>query len=105
MCSLVEGDPDQAEEYFREALTLEPRLPRTLLEMSNLMLERGQVEEARSYLSRYDTVARASAKSLFLAYRIERELGNRSLQQGYRSRVLTEFPDSPEAVIIRGEQG
>jgi type IV pilus assembly protein PilF len=105
MCSLVEGDPDRAEEYFREALTLEPRLSRTLLEMSNLTLERGDVEEARSYLSRYDTVTRASAKSLFLAYKIERELGNRSLQQSYRSRVLTEFPDSPEAVILRGEQG
>ena len=105
ICSVVEGDPVQAEEYFHQALTLEPRLPRALLELATINLESGQAEQARGYLNRYDAAAAASAQSLFLAYQIERDLGNHSLQQTYGSRLVSEFPNSPEATIVRGDQG
>ena len=101
LCSVVKGDPEQADQYLREALTRNTRLPLALLELSTIALERGDAQEARGYLQRHDKIATSSPRSLFLGYRIERDLGNTSLQDTYALRLRTDFPESSEATLVR----
>lgn len=96
-CALINGDEMQAEDYFRQALETNPGIPSALLQMSSIKYNQGEYLQARGYLQRYSSVARHTARSLWLGIRIENELGDRDTVSSYALLLNANFPDSSEA--------
>lgn len=96
-CAVDAGRPADARRFLRRALEIEPRLPSALRELAELEFRSGRATEARKYLERYHGIVKPSARSLLLASRVERRLGNTDMAREYGLRLLRNFPDSEAA--------
>jgi len=98
-CLLTQPIPDYrgAEEQFRKALEVNPRLPMALLYMAQVSYEQGNLLSARGYVQRYFAVAPDSPQSLYWGTRVEQRLGARDIAADYMRRLKLKFPDSEEA--------
>jgi len=96
-CARADGRPKEAEGYFRQALALKPSMPGPLLQLADLQFVAGNGLQARAFLQRYHDVARASAESLWLGYRIERSLDDAAAAAEYARRLKADFSTSVEA--------
>jgi type IV pilus assembly protein PilF len=96
-CALARGDLDTAENYLRESLKHDPRLPGALLPMAELSFLNGSYLRARAFLQRYEAVAAKTAESLLLGARIESQLGDEASAERYRNELRERFPDAPQA--------
>ncbi len=97
LCALRIPDRARAERYFRHALEANPLRATTLYQMMKLSYEEGRYMHARAFLKRYERVASHTARSLWLALQLERELGNAPAAATYAQLLRDKFPDSPEA--------
>lgn len=99
-CARADGNPKDAEKYFRQSLDIRPDQPETLLELADLLHQTGANMSARAFLQRYAAAAPASADSLWLGYRVETALGDRDAAAEYARRLRTEFAVSPQAGLL-----
>lgn len=97
LCAREDGRTEDAERYYRQALAIRPNLPDPLLQLADLQLESGKTLQARAFVQRYHEAAAAGPASLWLGYRIERELGDDAAAEEYARRLRMEFPTSVEA--------
>lgn len=95
-CARNGGRLKEAEDSYRRALKASPRFQAALFQMADLEFTQNEFMGARAFLERYMAVARTSASSLWLAFRIERGLGNTKGAADYARRLRDEFPNSPE---------
>ena len=100
-CALRNNDKDKAEQYYREALELNPRQALALIQMADIQYNKGKYLSARGHLQRYLEVARHTPRSLWLGIRIERELGDSDTLSSYALLLKSNFPDSEEARLLR----
>jgi type IV pilus assembly protein PilF len=96
LCSERIGDKQQAEEYYRRALSANSRYSPALYQMAELSFESKSYMTARAYLERFHSEVPPSAASLWLGVRIEQKLGDRVKAVEYKRQLLKEFPDAPE---------
>lgn len=96
-CARIDGRPEEAERYFRQALAIRPTLTDPLLQLADLKQEAGNGMQARAFVQRYHDAAAATAASLWLGYRIERDLSDPGAAEVYARRLRMEFPTSAEA--------
>ncbi len=97
VCLMKKPSPAEAERYLRAALDLNPRLAPALLQMARISYDTGRTLSARGFIQRYFEQARESAETLWLAYKIERALGNKNEAASYALKLKNRFPDSAEA--------
>ncbi|MFP5413569.1 MAG: type IV pilus biogenesis/stability protein PilW [Gammaproteobacteria bacterium] len=92
------GKTSEAKEAWERARALDRQLPGPYLELANLYFERGDMPEAKRYLDRHAQLAQPSARSLWLAVRLEDAFGNADgvASKGMALRKL--FPYSRETV-------
>ena len=100
-CALNNGHPDVAEQYFRDALDKNPRVPIALIQMCQLSYDQGNYLSARGYLQRYLEVAKHNASSLWLGIQIEQELGDKNTLSSYALSLKNNYPDSSEAKLLQ----
>ncbi len=99
-CARADGRPQDAEKYFRKALTYREDQLDALFQMADLEHELGNDLQARAFLERYSSTAPVSAASLWLAYRIERGLGDYEQAKRAADRLKKDFPTSPEMDLL-----
>jgi type IV pilus assembly protein PilF len=105
-CAREDGRVTDAEQHFREALTINPRQADALLQMAEITQAAGSGLQARAFLERYVAVAPVSAQSLWLGRGIELGLGDTAQAARYSRRLKDEFPNSAEtALLYAAEQG
>ncbi len=98
LCSLKAGDEAGAEEYFRKALLLAPEMPPPLFYLAGILYRKGNVREAKGLIDRFMTrVPEPTAEQLWLALRIERQSGDKTLEASYAYQLRKHYPGSPEA--------
>ncbi len=97
VCLLKKPAHAEAERHLRAALAIDPRLAPALLQMARLSYDIGHTLSARGFIQRYLEVARESPESLWLAFKIERALGNKNEAASYALKLKNRFPDSAEA--------
>ena len=96
ICLLKIGRVEPAREYLRKALASKSDFATALLAMADILFEEGDYDSARLYIDRYHLVAKASAKSLWLAIRTALELDDGADVSEWAGRLRKEFPESEE---------
>ena len=100
LCSLKIPDKQKAKRYFRDALEKDPTYAPALFNLAKLSFEDGQHLQARAFMQRYAEAAEHNSKTLWLSYRIERQLGNPDLANEFAARLKDRFPDSRETTLL-----
>lgn len=99
-CALNQGNVEQAEQFFRDALEKNPRIPLALLQMAGITHDSERYLPARAYIQRYSEIARHNPRSLWLGILIERALGDQDAEASYTLSLEKNFPDSKEAGML-----
>jgi type IV pilus assembly protein PilF len=93
-----------AEVTLSRSYELDPTNPVTAYNLSEVLLQRGELERARFYVARINAQRDfSSAQTLWLAARIERRLGSSDNMQAFGRQLRDRFPQSAEA--LRFENG
>jgi len=95
-CQDRQGNKQEALEFYRRALNINSKLPTALFEMAQYQYEQERFPIARAYIERYREVARHSARSAWLALRIESKMNNKDGVASYALMLQNLFPDSAE---------
>jgi len=98
-CNLMAGKNAEAEGFFRKALNHNRELRDSLLGMARVEFDKGRYVRARSYISRYEKVAKHNPRSLWLGIRTESNLGNMDAVASYAIKLEQLFPDSEETAV------
>ena len=96
VCALRSDNLQDAVEYLERALKLDPNYLNAVLPLAQARYRRGEIEMARTLVSRYNRSVDPTAESLWLALRIERRLGDKSAEGGYAEQLRRRFSGSPE---------
>ncbi len=95
-CALRKNNERDALEYLDRALRLDPNYLPALISMAQLKYRRGDLDDARIAVERFNKLVEPTAESLWLALRIERKLGHRSAEAGYATQLRRRFAGSRE---------
>lgn len=96
VCLLQVDRTEQAKTYLNAAIAEKSDFGPALLAMADVLYEERDYTNAKIYIDRYHLVARASARSLWLAIRNTLELDIGGEVEELAQRLEAEFPDSPE---------
>ncbi len=99
-CAMRWGKRDLAAESLRLVLQASPEHSQALRQMAQLAFEDRDYMRARAFIERHLSGAPAAPDSLLLGMRIETALGDRRAIDSYRRRLLTEFPESDQALSV-----
>lgn len=106
LCSLKIRQFDAAERYLLDALRYNPDLPATSAGLARVYYERRDYQRAGFFIHRLTEVSKLdtlSADALWLAIRVQRKLGDRSMEASLLAQLRRRFPGSPEfAAYERG---
>lgn len=98
VCQAAAGQLPEAEASLMHAYEADPGSPAIAYNLADVLYRRAEYERARFYIRRINAVpALVGAPSLWLAARIERQLGDRQGAQELGEQLLHRFPDSSEA--------
>ncbi|NND60172.1 MAG: type IV pilus biogenesis/stability protein PilW [Gammaproteobacteria bacterium] len=100
VCQLKVPNVEKAENYFRQALDLNPRYPDALWQMAQLTYAEGRDFQSRAFLQRLTEVARLSSAALWLGYRVETDMGDDDAAAQYARQLMDMFPESVEAAEL-----
>ncbi len=95
-CALQKNNQRDALEFLDRSLRLDPNYPPALISLAQLKYRRGELDEARRLVARYNKQVEPTAESLWLAVRIERRLGDRGAEIGYATQLRRRFAGSRE---------
>ena len=105
-CSLKTKQYAVAERYLNEALRYDPDLAQTNAGLARAFYERRNYERAGFFINRLTTSSKLdslSAETLWLAIRVARRLGDRTLEASLTGQLQRRFPGTPElAALQRG---
>jgi len=91
------NDYTKAEDAFRRSLSMRPQEPLALLELADVMQQRGADEQAMRFYTEYRAaVTQQSARGLWLGVRLARALGDRNAEASYVLALRNLYPDSNE---------
>lgn len=100
ICSRMQGDDEQAEEWLRRALALQPNQPQALYHLADISYRRADVTTARNLLIRHLRVSQPSAEALWLGARIENRRGDRTALSSYGAQLNNRFPDAAQTAAF-----
>lgn len=103
-CSLKTKDYAVAQRYFTDALRYDPELAQTNTGLARTYYERRDYQRAGFFINRLTTNAKSdalSAETLWLAIRVARKLGERSLEASLTGQLQRRFPGSSEYTALQ----
>lgn len=102
VCSKKAGDLKRAEFYLQKSLILQPNMPDALVALADVNYAKGDYAGAKSYFMRFEkwNEAPLTAANLWLAVRIERQLGDANAEASYALQLRKKYPDSRETQLM-----
>ncbi len=101
VCRAFAGQLEPAERALTRSYELDPNNPATAVNLSELLLRRGEAERARFYIRRVNSQPQlVNAQTLWLAARIEHKLGNETGARDFGAQLRSRFGDSREALAF-----
>jgi type IV pilus assembly protein PilF len=102
VCMGQKPDLVAAEKYFRLALDRKRTYGEALLQLCLLKYQQKDYLSARAFLQRFMSSSISTAGVLYLAAKIEDELGNDRGRTDFEDQLIRQFPTSPEARKVLG---
>jgi type IV pilus assembly protein PilF len=104
ICALRKNDLKDAEQYFLNALKIDPDDPASLLQLGQIRYRQGNFEVSRQLAARFNKLVEPTPESLWLALRVERKLGERIAEASFAGQLRRRYPGSREFQLLqRGE--
>jgi type IV pilus assembly protein PilF len=101
ICQARAGDAANAERSLARAYELDPSSPVTAFNLADVLYRRGELERARFYIGRVNSVQEYSnAQTLWLAARIENKMGNQRGARDFGRQLNARFPQAPETQLF-----
>lgn len=101
VCQARAGRWPDAEKTLMRSFELDASNPTTAYNLSEVLYRKGELERARFYVRRVNSVPElSSAQSLWLAARIEQRSGNSGAAQEFGRQLRNRFPQSPETLQL-----
>jgi type IV pilus assembly protein PilF len=101
ICQARTGALLEAERSLQRAYELDPASPVTAVNLADVLYRRGELERARFYIGRVNSVQEYSnAQTLWLATRIENKLGNVRGVRDFGRQLRGRFPQSAETQAL-----
>ncbi len=97
LCMLQNKRIKEAEADLRKALSINPKLQKSLFELAKISLQRNRLFSARAFINRYVENSEPSAESLWLGIEIEKKLKDHQAVKRYGAQLIKKFPISEEA--------
>lgn len=104
ICARQAGDLAGADEYFTKALKVRPAQPQALVQLADLAYRRKNYAEAKAFLARLQRDVEPTAELLWLALRVERNLGDRNAEASLGFQLRKNYPESREARALLAGQ-
>lgn len=101
LCAQDASDDETALTYFKKALTQDPDTSKSLENIVQILVKRGDYSRAQSYYQRYAKLQGISPKTLELGYKLARGLGDRLEARRLSKRLKALYPDSREAQQLK----
>jgi len=101
LCSLREGKLKRATSAFKSALAINPKMPKSLLQMAQISYDEGKGDQAYDYYTRYISVAQQNPESLWIGILMENDRGHKDTVASYKVLLKGKFPASAEAKRLR----
>ena len=96
LCADQNADAKVADRLFGDALVKEPSNPRSLFLYADFLYRQGRFEDARMRLNELHRINETTVKSVWLALKVARKLGDRQGEARYSSLLRQRYSDSPE---------
>ncbi|UVW27645.1 type IV pilus biogenesis/stability protein PilW [Massilia sp. H6] len=99
MCSIRNNNGEAAERYLLDALRYNPALQATNAGLAQIYYERRDYPRAGFFINRLIETSKLDnlpAEALWLALRVQRKLGERSMEASIAAQLRRRFPGSPE---------
>jgi len=96
LCSLDNGDTQQALRYFEKALSHDPYRPKSMLQLAQMKIEFQNYKDARAMLFKFNKRYGYKADSLWLLIQLENQAGRLTQADKYADLLKEQFPDSPQ---------
>jgi type IV pilus assembly protein PilF len=90
-----------AESYFRQALKIRPTMPEALLQLGDLMFQKGDADQTALIVQRFLGANPSNPDILSLGIQAQRKLGDEVVAADYVRRLQKEFPDSQQARALQ----
>ncbi len=94
VCSMKANKKQQAENYFRQALKLNSKMPNSLYYLMQINLSNEKYLSALAFLQRLEQLVQPSAEMLAAGYKIENGLNDKPLAEKYLTTLKNKFPGS-----------
>jgi type IV pilus assembly protein PilF len=101
LCSIMVGEDKAGEEFLVKALRADPQNGDAHFLLADLYFRTGRLVEARMRLNEVNRLVPATAQSVWLGLRIERQLGDREGEMHYSKQLRREFPESREFQLLK----
>lgn len=100
LCALLIPDRSLAKQYFNKALAIEPERANSLLEISQIYFNEGDIQKASANMRIYENFAQPTAESLWLKYRIARKQGDKDGAASAAIALKGKFANSKETSLL-----
>lgn len=95
MCALEQGKKQEAENYLRRALDVQPDFGNALLQLAQLSYENEIYIQARAFMDRFmDSTLSPPPDALWLGLQIEQAMGDNTAANQYADTLIDKYPDS-----------
>ena len=98
VCEIQAGRPTEAERYLARAYEMDAGNPVIGYNLALILSQRGEWTRAQFYIRRINNSQAASAESLWLGVKIERQLNNNEAAGQLGGQLVQRFPQSREAL-------
>lgn len=95
-CAARKNRTGEALDFYERALKLDPNYLNAVMGMAQLKYRTGSFVESRNLVSRYNKLIEPTAESLWLALRVERQLGNKDGEGNFAAQLRRQYPDTTE---------
>ncbi|MGF1759955.1 type IV pilus biogenesis/stability protein PilW [Photobacterium sagamiensis] len=96
LCSLDNGDTQQALRYFEKALSHDPYRPKSMLQLAQMKIEFQNYKDARAMLFKFNKRYGYKPDSLWLLIQLENQAGRLTQADKYADLLKEQFPDSQQ---------
>ncbi len=92
LCAMRTKNYVTAEEYFRKALGMNSKLPKSLYQMAQINFDKKEFLRSRAFLQRFHDLSLPTEQSLKLGIQVETALGDEAAKAEFVNKLTTLFP-------------